>query len=904
MIVTLLEVFMSLFDYGKMVCEETKKYNTDLNVFLERLGSKEFCLFNSDRMKEQLSKDNNSTAIDFFTCTVDISQKSMEKIVKSLSSKESVGHVLTKNLLKICGTEVGSVNNRITSSANRSTKGEGSESSKQRGSARPIYDRAFKFRIVGINGKSDNFYLYLSNSRGSGKGKTAMRFSFVPSKFESIELAIFFNRIAVVLGTRAYSRLMNKARFTRLDIKYDFKNVYPFAVFSGPTNINTDEMSIYPECNSTIRIVETNCLGNIKKSNSTVGYDKGLQLFAKGLISYEELCAAAPIYRNEYRNYPHRVKCPNQLSKIVNSACSGFNDPNFIRVNTGFDKVWFLNPKYLYILPKDLLIKLLTARKVSTVDYAAAMIRAKLGAGCKDVELVFSKEIDSNHVQMKIHELFNIALNPNCVLKQYDRTNYRTVVVRDRSSYAEKIVPERKATSVSKLKLSQENTVTAIIKSTSQVKIVQAGAGSGKTELCKKQLDYLHAQGVPMRYVAVCAFTDKAVNEFRGRCNKQDYINKIHLRTFSAFCSQAYNKLADYSKGVIEREGAVEVLDKLLEKYGLPPEIDAAEIHNLYSRYRNKGQSYASQLANAKKNSAVYLQCLGSIRSVLNDFERYKARKNLWEFDDMFPQFAKLLESDPDAARKFCGSFKYVIIDEVQDNNCHQWRIIEVMIKHGVNLLLVGDFAQAIFRFRGAEPEYLKHFEKRKYAEVTSLNGCHRSSCEIVELTNFLRYSIDPKLMPSVSLVGHGEKPVLYEADSAENCVKAIISDLKARMKSGLVAKKIFIIGRTHRTASSIGEAVKKLVPESVAKCINFDTCHGTKGKQTDICYVIDPRFSFYPWSERIEEESNLFVAVSRAKSALVIIRSLSGYCNYLGKSTGKHILDVLPDNLYTFKQY
>lgn len=894
---------MSLIGCGKFVCEKLKGYVRGVKLFVSHISSRSFCKYNGNHIEKQLNANNGSAGVDFFSGTVDVSSKSMEVILNSLLSNEKVGHILTKHLVNVRETTVGSVNNFKTSFSNSKIDDSGFEMKPNESKkSRPFYDRAFEMRLEYKDDESERFYVYLSNSRKSGKGKAAIRFAFVPSKFKEYEIAVFFNRISVALGARTYKRLINKIRFTRLDFKYDIKNVSPFSIFFRLENVDNESVTLYPQHKSSV--IETVCMGNIKKSNVAVGYNKNLQLFVKGLISYEELIAESHLYRYEYRNFPYRVRCPNRISKIVESGVHGLDHKGIIWVNTGFDKVWFLNPKYLYLLPKSLLKELLTNVTVEKLDHAANLIRTKKGPGCDDIKLRFSDNINSIEVQKLIHDLFKTILNPNSILKQYNSSNYLTVVNGERTTYAENIVPVRNNKRISILKAEHDKTVDSIIKDTSRLKVITAGAGSGKTELCKQQLDYWQTQDINMRNVVMCAFTKKSVKEFKGRCAKKAYRRQVSILTFSAFCSQEYNKYAECSKKVIEEKDIIKIIGGLLKKHNLPENIDAGEVYRLYSTSRHRKQTLRNLLANSKKNAEIYERCFPSIKKVLNEYEGYKTKNNLWEFYDMFPQFASLLEMDKDVAEDFCSRFTHFIIDEVQDNSRDQWRIVEVMLKHQVNLLLVGDFAQAIFRFRGAEPEYLNRFKKRAYAQHFTLSGCYRSTAPVIGMTNFIRHSIDPKLEPSKSLVGLGEKPALYEADTIKNCAEAIIFDLKNRKKNDLISKKIFIIGRTHRTVDSIEKAIKKVAPDAVIECLDFDSFHGTKGKQADICYVVDPRFSYYPWAARIEEESNLFVAVSRAKSELIIVRCLNGFCNYLGETSGKHILDSLPTNLFDFKSF
>lgn len=894
---------MSLIIPEKYVCKRLKGYVQDVDPFVSHLSSKSFCKRNSDNLDKQLKNNNGTAGVDFFSGTLDVSSKSMEKILNSLLSNEKVGHLLTKRLVNVRETTVGSVNNfKKSFSDNKIDDGGFEVKPNESKKSRPFYDRAFEMRLEYKDDESDKFYVYLANSRKSGKGKTALRFAFVPSKFKSYEIAVFFNRISVALGTRTYERLINKTRFTRLDIKYDIKNVFPFAVFFRPENIDNQSVTLYPENDSYVS--ETVYMGDLLKSNITAGYNKNLQLFVRGLISYEELIAESPLYRFEYRNFPYRVKCTNRLSEILESGVHGLGHEGLIWVNTGFDKVWFLNPKYLYLLPKSLLKEMLTNVTVEKLDHAANLIRAKTGPDCDDIKLRFSDNVNSIEVQKLIHDLFKTILCPNSILKQYNSSNYLTVVNGQRRTYAEDIVPSHNNKRTSILKAEHDKTVDSIIKDTSRLKVVTAGAGSGKTELCKQQLDYWQMQDINMCNVVMCAFTNKAVDEFKERCAEKAYRRQVSILTFSSLCSQAYNRYAEHSKKVIEEEDIIKVIGGLLKKNNLPENIDAGEVYRLYSTSRHRKQILRNLLVNSKRNAEIYLQHLALIKIVISEYERYKARNNLWEFYDMFPKFALLLEMDKKVAKNFCSRFTHFIIDEVQDNSRDQWRIVEVMLKHQVNLLLVGDFAQAIFRFRGAEPEYLNRFKKRVYAQYFTLSGSYRSTAPVIEMTNFVRHSIDPKLEPSKSLVGLGEKPALYEAGTIKNCAEAIIFDLKNRRKKDLISKKIFIIGRTHRTIKSIEEVIKKFAPDAVFECLDFDSFHGTKGKQADICYVVDPRFSYYPWAARIEEESNLFVGVSRAKSELIIVRCLNGFCNYLDETSGKHILDSLPTNLFDFKSF
>ena len=273
--------------------------------------------------------------------------------------------------------------------------------------------------------------------------------------------------------------------------------------------------------------------------------------------------------------------------------------------------------------------------------------------------------------------------------------------------------------------------------------VIHAGAGSGKTRVLSHRVAYAVAAGaVDPRRVLVVTFTDKAAGEMVGRLQTLG-LPGIAARTFHA---AALAQLRHFWPGHHDGEPAPAVLDSKIPIIGrlaraLPGGYRfttakdlADEIEWAKSR-RLRPATYAGEAGDRTPPIPVEL-----FVRLWADYEREKDRAGRLDFDDMLTRTVDLLESDPAAAETVRARYAWFSVDEYQDTNPLQQRLLELWLGDRDDLCVVGDEDQTIYTFAGATSAFLTGFTDRfPAARRVTLDHNYRSSPEILALANRLR---------------------------------------------------------------------------------------------------------------------------------------------------------------------
>ena len=273
---------------------------------------------------------------------------------------------------------------------------------------------------------------------------------------------------------------------------------------------------------------------------------------------------------------------------------------------------------------------------------------------------------------------------------------------------------------------------------------IHAGAGSGKTRVISRRTAYAIAtEVVPPDQVLVVTFTDKAATEMVERLRSLG-LPGVTARTFHA---HALSQLRHYWPA--SHDGAP--LPQLLDSKGLIVSRLARQLPGHYRFTPSKDLADEIEWAKARRilPAAYEREAAAAGREppipgdlfvrVFGDYERAKTRANRIDFDDLLVETVSLLESDPDAAATIRARKRWFSVDEYQDTNPLQQRLLELWLGEGRDLCVVGDEDQTIYTFTGATSDYLTGFAARypDGREVT-LSRNYRSSPEILALANRL----------------------------------------------------------------------------------------------------------------------------------------------------------------------
>ena len=324
---------------------------------------------------------------------------------------------------------------------------------------------------------------------------------------------------------------------------------------------------------------------------------------------------------------------------------------------------------------------------------------------------------------------------------------------------------------------------------TAQNCLVLAGAGCGKTKTIVARAAYLIDQGLPASQIQILTFTRRAASEIVTRVEQHMGAQAKGLRasTFHTFCMYLLRRnprafgLTQFS--IIDRDDQL-LMFRLLrgnDKGNVLPK--AAELCDLYSYARNTQTKLSDALIIQLPQAIEYKK---QIADLMKAYEQRKQERNFLDYDDILAIVAVHLQNSPELVNWVTSFCHALLVDEMQDTNPLQWALLQPLVGK-VKLFCVGDDAQSIYGFRGADFENIHHFKERvPDAEVLTLEMNYRSTQGILDLSTWLleqsQIEYDKHLQ---AYRGKGLKPQLHILSNEFEEANWIIQDLNRRHMQG-----------------------------------------------------------------------------------------------------------------------
>jgi DNA helicase II / ATP-dependent DNA helicase PcrA len=320
--------------------------------------------------------------------------------------------------------------------------------------------------------------------------------------------------------------------------------------------------------------------------------------------------------------------------------------------------------------------------------------------------------------------------------------------------------------------------------------LVLAGAGTGKTRVVTYRIAELIRHGVSPERILAVTFTNKAAAEMQQRASQllgKRLRTKPEISTFHSLCvrilrrharSLGYpEKFAIYDRGDQEslarqalRE--IRVADALLRP---------GDLINLISRWKSQSirPDQAAAIASSDKE---HLAAAG--------YRRYQSAlkaAGAVDFDDLLLSTEELFERFPDARQAEAGRFSHLLIDEYQDTNGSQYRIVRALAAGHRNLCVVGDDDQSIYAWRGADVAHILRFKVDwPDAKVVRLEDNYRSTEAILSLANLLIAYNKQRHDKVLRAARHGgEKPGILQCPDEEAEARSVVDDIRSRIGAG-----------------------------------------------------------------------------------------------------------------------
>lgn len=271
--------------------------------------------------------------------------------------------------------------------------------------------------------------------------------------------------------------------------------------------------------------------------------------------------------------------------------------------------------------------------------------------------------------------------------------------------------------------------------------LILAGAGSGKTKVLTTKIAYCLEKELCSKYeILAITFTNKAAKEMKERVENilQEDVDSMWIGTFHAICSRILRveiERIGFERNftVYDRADQISLVKECLKDMGVDPKnVEIKNEINTISRLKNAG---ATEKNIDKEDFDISLSTF--TMELFQKYEHKLKRYNSLDFDDLIVKTNLLFEENPDLREKYSDRFKYVFVDEYQDTNDTQYKLIKNLVSKNDNICCVGDSDQSIYGWRGANIQNIQNFEKDfKNAKVILLEQNYRSTQPILDLAN------------------------------------------------------------------------------------------------------------------------------------------------------------------------
>lgn len=344
--------------------------------------------------------------------------------------------------------------------------------------------------------------------------------------------------------------------------------------------------------------------------------------------------------------------------------------------------------------------------------------------------------------------------------------------------------------------------------------LVLAGAGTGKTKTIIARANHLIKSGVIPNRIVILTFTKKASNEIVSRINlESDSRNNTVLgSTFHSWCnamiSRYPNLFGTNSYTVIDSSDQVSLMKLICGNKSLIFEKTKIKPHkfiDILSYARNTKKNLTDSIRHIvfdnkvnDENQKTFDKIKPKVEEILKSYQKKKKERKYLDYDDILVIVAQRLNNDDEALRKISSKISHLLIDEMQDTNPLQWDLIYPLSKM-IKIFCVGDDAQSIYGFRGADFKNINQFNKRlPNSSIIKLEDNYRSTQEILDVSNWLlsksTFKYD-KILKSTK--GNGDLPKIVGFEDTWEESRWIIDKVLENHKNGLKYNDHLVLSRS-----------------------------------------------------------------------------------------------------------
>ncbi len=360
--------------------------------------------------------------------------------------------------------------------------------------------------------------------------------------------------------------------------------------------------------------------------------------------------------------------------------------------------------------------------------------------------------------------------------------------------------------------------------------LILAGAGSGKTKTITTRLAYMIGEvGIPAINTLTLTFTNKAASVMKNRA--LDLLNSNEnplLCTFHKF-GLLFLKLHIERLGrknnfiIIDNDDSKKILKELINDDKTSPH----QILQFISHFKNESKSVQDVFSDLEllKDNEIKHQALQKIAIYYQNYQEYLLKHNFVDFDDLLLLTNTLLENDQNFAKEQSSFYRYITVDEYQDTNALQYKILKNLCCVHENICVVGDDDQSIYSWRGAKIENILNFQSEfSNVKLVKLEQNYRSVGMILKAANNL-ISHNKKRLGKTLLCtkDEGEDVQILSSDNEKIESALVAKKIKELLNAGVYAGEIAVLFRINALSRSIEEAfMKEKIPYKLLSGMRF----------------------------------------------------------------------------------
>ncbi len=337
--------------------------------------------------------------------------------------------------------------------------------------------------------------------------------------------------------------------------------------------------------------------------------------------------------------------------------------------------------------------------------------------------------------------------------------------------------------------------------------LILAGAGSGKTKTITTRLAYLISIGIDPTSILTLTFTNKAAREMQHRAfsmiqnsNTMPLLCTFHKfgLLFLKFHMSELNRKNNFI--IIDTDDKKRIL-KSIDK-----EITTAMVASEISKYKN------SILSPTEAKATAQLKLYQQIADIYEKYEAYLHENNLVDFDDLLLLPYKILEKNKQLCKQISQKYQYIMVDEYQDTNELQYKLLKKLCNSHNNICVVGDDDQSIYGWRGATIRNILNFaDIFEGTKIIKLEYNYRSTDTILDHANqLIEHNRDRMGKKLIGTKNKGNSIKVYESHDENEETRKICEDINKLINSGVSPKDIAILFRVNALSRSLEEGLNK----------------------------------------------------------------------------------------------